>query len=176
MIEGKTWVFHEVPKTASTSIREALMPHSTKHLGQHVLPEEVGQRAPRDKIVACTVRNTYARAVSAWTHVTKMRTGKLSFEEWLRSLENRTKDRIFYRFQLYWARHCNFILRYEDLYYDFATFCEEAGLPRITLPVRNVGKYAGSRDYSEYYSPEAYDLVEKIWYQDIEYFKHVPPW
>lgn len=169
MIEGKTWVFHEVPKTASTSLREALKPLSTNHLAQHAKHEEVGQRVPRDKYQFCTVRNTYERAVSIWNHVCKQHT---PFPEFMQRLRGIYRSRVFIKPQWYWAKDCDFVMDFDNLDRDFRSVCKRIDLPEIEVPKRNVGKYSKGRDWRSFYNEKALKYVEEIYEQDLLAFDH----
>jgi len=176
MIQGKTWLFLQVPKTGSTSVDAALVggKHGEKLAAQHMTPGLRGLKAQLKPLQACTVRNTYSRAVSIWTHCTRMHNGKQGFYGFLTTMRKggRPAHKLFARQQLFWANYCNHILTFENLEEDWKGFCEAAGLPEIELPKRNVGVYKKGRDYRDYYTPEALELVEEIWADDIAYFGH----
>jgi len=174
MISGKTWVYLEVPKTGSTSVRRALDPYKTDALAQHITPPEAGKRFNYDLIHTCCVRNTYERAVSIWAHMTRASRPHNVFAEWLKRFDNlqRPQTAVMKKPQLFWAKHCHFIMNFETLEEDFHEFCRRADLPEIELPKLNLGQYHGNRDYRQHYNDEAFEIVERIWSTDIEIFGH----
>jgi len=109
------------------------------------------------------VRNPYERMVSWWLWRRRFLQENESFLDFLK-LSNQWMDINYYQ---YFGGKKIGILRHENLASDFASFCDEVGIPRQKLPHLNKSKH---KHYAEYYDEETKQIVSEKYAKDIEYF------
>lgn len=180
-------IFVHIPKTAGTSLTNALFGHSTPgHLPlswfQHIEPEKF---AAYYKFAF--VRNPWDRLVSGYTYMVRKQSKGADTAEWIEFLKNFDS---FEDFVLRWVseenveRHktfvpqhrfvydkhgmmsLDFIGRYETLREDYDQVCKilAGGDP---LPHANKSERV---DYRDYYTPRTRDIVARVYAKDIELF------
>lgn len=139
MIIGRNFVFVLAPKSASTSIRQALRRHGV--LTWHFHDYLKGVRPPQP-VVAAVDRPWGDALRSAW----RMNGSKGDCEKWI------TKEQVEPEFKVIgeidmrdldqdlYFRHVTHRLRWSRLQQDWADFLEDAGLPQIELGHVNKSK------------------------------------
>lgn len=177
--ESKKYVFIHIPKTAGTSIREALLQseHSFvwnwKHWMSHATIKEVKQHLGDEfdqYYKFAFVRNPWDIVLSKY-HRRQLKTIQ-PFEEWIQDPGN--KDAHTFR-QLNWLRDDNgdvrvdFIGRFETLEYDFETIIKHLNLCKVKLPHLNKGDHIQYNEAPEY-TDFAISYVAERAKEDIEYF------
>jgi hypothetical protein len=152
-------VFLEHPRTASTSIREAL-----RKIGGQPVKRHSFIKARSDEKTMVVVRNPYDILVSWWLIVGE-REGYRSFRHFL--LESRHRELMTKNGELfYYSDHADFVLHYETLARDFLMVLNTLGLPKVDLVRRN--KTAKKMPYHHYYTPETVKIVQDIYGEELE--------
>tara|TARA_B100002019_G_C21178715_1_gene552489 strand:- start:58 stop:651 length:594 start_codon:yes stop_codon:yes gene_type:complete len=187
--EVKDFLYIKPPKTATTTIRYALQPHTlynslngisitgyTKDIRHHLTYlqylELVGPEKIKNAVILGTIRNPWSRCVSAWKF-TKSLSGFKNFildvSESDFHCDPVSHDDLLWRpLRSYFvgADHVNYI-RVENLQEDFDTVCDKIGIPQQQLPHTNKTKH---KHYTEYYDEETKQIVAEKYAKDIEYF------
>lgn len=186
-------LFSHIPKTAGTSIRQAMMeipncmylgkiedsninirkapnwynPHLTPEVLSHTIPKYITDYLWKFTIV----RNPWDRFVSwhAWNYRTKRR--KDSFSVFLKKLlkEDSLKRRAITQSEfLDSPMFFDFVGTYEHLETDWQVIQQQLHI-HTPLPVLNVSNHSA---YQDYYTPELKDLVLKHEYKLIEMLQY----
>lgn len=171
MLLGERFVFVENPKTASTSIQNALSEHGETVLSKHdnLMSYRI---APNRRWRVWCVRNPYDRIVSGYHHHTRSpkKAGRAypSFDQWVLGDPWITGPGTDFKrtSQMFWGHKCNLVLRFENLEEDFHNACVKIGLPKIDLPILNATKSRGS--YREYFTSRSQRAVEDRFRWEIE--------
>jgi hypothetical protein len=152
-------VFLEHPRTASTSIREAL-----RKIGGQPVKRHSFIKARPDERTAVVVRNPFDILVSWWLIVGE-REGYANFADFLLRSGDRelmTKGgKLFY-----YSDYANWVLHYEQLAHDFTMLLNTLGLRQVSLVVRN--KTKKKLPYHNYYTPETVKIVQDIYGDELE--------
>lgn len=182
-------IYVHIPKTAGTSLTNALLGHSTPgHLPlswfQHIDPEHY-----RQYYKFTFVRNPWDRLVSAYTYMVRKESRGAETAEWIRFLrgfesfedfvlrwvseENVERQKTFvpqHRFVVdkYGMQTLDFVGRFERLQEDYKALCEKLGAGQ-PLPHAN---RAERSDYREFYTPKTRDIVARVYARDIELFEY----
>ena len=189
----KKVVFLHVPKTGGNSIQNILVPYADENLvirGEHqdgierfeLSNPNSGNLTKHasfsdykavyggelsDFYVFCCIRNPFDRLVSYFfsPHRGKVKWSPSAFRKFVRSgevkpLEHFLKDPDTGQ---YIKPHS--IIRFETLQGDFERVCDEIGIPRCTLPVRNK---SSKPDYRECYDRALMRYVESTYSTEIE--------
>ena len=136
--------------------------------------------------VATSVRNPFDALVSHYLKVNqrleadpKRREGATiaakSFEGWLRfrfrpglwlRIRGRQADQV-----IRWTEGADVVMRHERLQQDFDQLMVRVGVDRqVVIPEVNVTGIRKTRDYRDYYTPEARALVEELYAADLAEF------
>ena len=121
-------VFFANPRTGSTAISNVLLENGGKKYGDH---HACLDWKPRDTLFFHTVRHHCDVLVSYWY---KSQAG-VPFDRFVNTvLDGKNgwlKPNGFY---CNWSVQPNFVLRYENLDFEFANLCGIAGLPQMKIP------------------------------------------
>lgn len=180
---SKKLIWIDIPKCASTSIRDTLGFNDRKELALHLPePDNALKENLDDYFKFAFVRNPFARIVSNW----KMWTGQphprsqiesykkpfvkglenFSFREFL-DLTERVNNHHWHRQYDFIKIPLDFIGKVENLQKDFDMVCDKIGIARAELPHMNKTKH---KSYIEYYDDETREIVAEKYAKDIEYF------
>ena len=164
------YVFIQVPKTGSSTIKHTLCKHTTaindydivkRHSNYNRYLEVYPESENYFKF--CFVRNPWDWLVSFYTY--KQRRGKwqkLDFKTFVL----RKHIRGFFG----WIDSMSSpysVFRFEDMQSDYDQICEQIGINKTKLPHRNKTKH---KHYTKYYDDETRSIVAKKYARDIEYF------
>jgi hypothetical protein len=190
-------IFIHIPRTAGTSIKEALEIPGTGHRPWQFYYDF--HRACWNAYIKFTVvRNPWDRAVSAYNYTIMKKSywhdnqnrihphpdydllsGK-SFTEYCEILLKRNYllvHKAWYP-QYFWivklgknsnSYQVNVILRYENLENDFADLCKRLKVGNIRLPYVNK---SDRKHYREYYTQETKQIIENLYINDIRLFNY----
>lgn len=131
-IQGKEYqvVFLANPRTGSTAIRQVLLENGAGHYGgHHSTPksEDVQDNA----LVVQTVRHHCDILVSYWYKAQR----SVPFDEFVDSVLDGDNGWLSSKnFYSTWEVAPNYVLRYENLDFEFANLCGIAGLPDMKIP------------------------------------------
>ena len=188
------FIYVRVPKAASTSITNLLMPLTgyqvtrikwaeLARLQQNKPREALWHHAPlyeyyralgaeaRSWFAFTFVRNPWTRLVSAYFYYRQLQArgaDTLAFKPWC----------LMHRVLRYQYNNCHwhtqpvlydFVGRVETLQTDFDCLCDRIGLARATLPHYNAFCHS---DYRQYYDDETRALVARKYARDIDLFNY----
>ena len=114
-----------------------------------------------DETIVTTVRNPYDVIVTWWLRATR---GEGSFVAFIREFDQKPQindGEIFTH-----IKHCDVVMRYEDLDQDFSGLMDILGLPRTVIPVDNMTP--GKEPWQTYYDDEALEAVNLRFGVEIE--------
>ena len=182
------FIFIEIPKTATTSIREAIRPFSDPIKGEpkivlwkdalrerHYTYNEHAVKYPeecKNFFKFTFVRNPWCRMASFYIFQKNsnfLALPSLSATASFKDLLLASEDYI----ELTQYDYVNgfddnsFIGRFESLQQDFDIICDKIGISRQQLPHSNKTEH---KYYAEYYDDEAREIVAEKYAKDIEYF------
>lgn len=180
-------VFVKVPKTAGTSVADALRcahigtPHRDYREIRSALCARAEGRAFFDAAFKFGfVRNPWDRVVSLHLRKEKGRAaGPPGFADFCRWIEKASDTCVHpspKANQLDWLTDesgeiaVDFVGRFESLEADFATICDRVGATGATLPHKKKNAGPGRAHYTEYYTPELRDMIGEKFSVDIERF------
>ena len=173
------FIFVRIPKTASTSIINALYRECGKMEG-HENHEDINYYIRKysnvhDYFKFTFVRNPWELRYSYYFYNKNLpgRHGKyarnLSLKDWI--LRYSGKNSQVRRTQLEFVggniNNMDFIGKFETLQEDFNIICDKIGIPRQELPHKNKST---RKHYTEYYDDETRQIVAEKFAKDIEYF------
>jgi hypothetical protein len=179
---GGRGLFVQVPKSGSTSVARALAGW-TKAGATHSPRSEVEDSSGR--FAFAFVRNPWDRQLSYYRHVcleernagqdpAEMR--RIGFKGWLLGRRDMNRDDVLRkrpwpplqrRPQVFYARGCDFIGRFEALQGDFDRACDALQLPRHPLPHLNATDHP---PYREVYDDEMREAVAEWFAEDVRSF------
>ena len=186
------FIFIHIPKTAGTSISEALRPYGLTGEGHHTLQriqdkssitddqlntfyKFAAVRNPWDLVVSqyfySKMKNSYWHSDDGTTphkqHPDYELTNNNVFKEFVRLLVNgKINNKITKRAQSDWLdKRLDFLIRFETLKEDFAKVCNKIGCSDVILKNINISKH---NHYSTYYDDESRDWVSKYFSRDIK--------
>jgi len=190
-------IFIHIPRSAGTSIKEALELQGRGHL-----PWQYYYLVYPDKwdsyLKFAIVRNPWDRVVSAYNYAKMGKSywhdnlnrfaphpdyellSKKTFTECCEILKNRRnvlKDKAWHPQHLWIAKTDNstypimvdVILNYENLENDFQVLCEKFAITNINLPRLNLSNREECRTC---YTEETKKIIEEVYATDIELFKY----
>lgn len=178
MNSHKQFVFVHIPKTAGSSIIEALFPELRNgwgHYQSHYLPQEYTAEIWNDWFTCCFIRNPWDRMVSLyhyweWCNWASSKTAQpISFQQFCGSFPKYVSN-IYHHYKQVDFIYRNdtkidFIGRFENLESDFEFICNKfnfsASLPHLIPSQRN-------KDYADYYDDETRDFVAEYFAEDIQ--------
>lgn len=169
MIVGDSFVFIHNPKTAGTSVREALLPHGVTDKQHAGLFPPRGYQSKQFRIVC--VRNPFDRVVSGYEYSQRdvTPTERPSFEEWIMSEKPWMIGPFDFKRvpQSYWTWGCNRILRFEHLEDDFNNLLAEM---EISTRLEHKNQSERRPDYWSYYTPKIKAIVKDRCQTDLTKF------
>ena len=186
------FIFIHIPKTAGTSISEALRPYGLTGEGHYTLQRIQNKSSITDEQLNtfykfAVVRNPWDIVVSHYSY-SKMKksvwhsddgttpykqhpdyelTNNNVFKEFVRLLVNgKINNSITKEKQSHWLdKRLDFLIRFETLKEDFAKVCNKIGCSDVILKNINISKH---NHYSTYYDDESRDWVSKYFSRDIK--------
>jgi hypothetical protein len=171
-------IFIEVPKTASTSIREIIGHPRKPHLNICQVASEIDPGRFESYFKFGFVRNPWDRAVSLYERKEGFQLRhKMNFEafiDWLRFASSTCIHPVPHRYQLDWFVNphgdvlADFIGKFENLESDWQRIAQRLGIA-TPLPRQKINTDR-ARDYTTYYSEKSRRIVAERFAIDIEYF------
>lgn len=192
-------VFVHVPKTAGSSME--LKPFvglegRQTHWSIVMFLRQMNEQQKKNYFKWCFVRNPYDRLVSSYHW--GMKQHKQQYLKDINSFENFVMNKIekFYNFNLNKGVHqtrsgihvipqhvfingslgfMNFVGKFENLQEDFLKLCEKieehsgVKIPNKELPLK---KKTNHKHYKDYFTPEMYKKVNKLYEKDFELFNY----
>jgi hypothetical protein len=182
------FVFIAIPKTASSTIRNAVDEYSdirsvgdtTSPYHWHIKARDLKKHFKNkgwnwdEYFKFCFVRNPWDRLVSLYTYFQRRKylplpiDGGPHYTTWL---SDRFRDKRSDSGAIYYAAGkdilVDFIGKTENLQEDFDIICDKIGIPTQKLPYENKTKH---KHYTEYYDDETKQLVAEKYAKDIEHF------
>lgn len=184
--DSHKFVFLHVPKTGGSSITAALAPYlrspqevveetrgwqAKHHAGyMHATYAESKSAIPRGYKAFAVVRNPWDRYISMWKN-RRWNPDRIEPMAWLAVRRKLSRKRPFARAQLDFVSPLDPVLLwgFERLQEGFDWMCDQVGLPRMTLPRRNIGP---GLDWREPYKgrPMLADAVQLEFAADVQAF------
>jgi hypothetical protein len=184
----KNFIYYDVPKAGSTSIREMLFPDP--YYGNEICTVPC-RYSVKEKIIEekeyktfSFVRNPYDRMVSVFSHFNKNFNMKdyehisaaFGFEpETIDTFKGFVKMSIAHQNHHWQPQTCfvpedvDFIGKIENFQRDFDTVCDMIKISRMNILHSNKTNH---KHYSTYYDEETYDLVTKRYSDDLKRFNY----
>ncbi len=179
-------IYIHVPKTGGTSIARSFgmsMDHLDCRMMNHAHDD---MSSLPDYFRFATVRNPFDRFVSGWKYCgfTKRRslmdvlTNLPARQSIIDTTNTESEDFAYHHitvtqkarlFDLSGKLAANFLVRYEDLQFDFNRVCDIIGKPRCVLPQENTTQHSSYQQYFDS-NREARELAEKYFQGDLESF------
>lgn len=175
----RNFIYYDVPKVGSSSIRRMLFPKSwplsnispcIDSVQAKIIPE-------LDYISFTFVRNPYDRILSAWKYFTtnnfavgRMKKNNIiigphtTFEEFLDISINQHSDHHWQPQTHYIPQDIDFIGRLENFKRDYDALCNLINIPATELLHE---KKSERKHYSEYYNEKTKKIVDQIYMEDI---------
>ena len=165
--EFHKFVFIHIPRTGGTSIEQSF--DSERIPNQHMQVKHIDGEY-NDYFKFAFVRNPWERMVSYY-FMDRYSNG-ISFLEFVKLIPTRSK--LEYRMLPYITDSTgkiavDFLGRYENLQKDFDTMCDKMGVVRRDLLNYNKTDHT---PYADYYDEESYELVSKMFADDISEFDY----
>jgi len=184
------FIFIATPKTGCTSIMHLLNEFSDIKSKCGEMPRHHTTYAEalkhfdfaKDYTSFAFARNPWDRCVSNWYYMQRVKTGKGNFSEKCKNILKKYssfKDYIMdgsmhTRFPCFnWLSSdgvhvdIDYACKMENIQEDFDAVCDKIGIPRQTVPHKNVTTH---KHYTEYYDDETRQIIAQKYAQDIEYF------
>lgn len=120
----------------------------------------------------CCVRNPYQKMVSAYEYLSRFAGGKFrcsSFNEFIDDFDDE-RMHPFNRKQSYYSKHCDYIMRFENLENDFKVIQEYFKCDK-PLSVMNVAEY-NKYDWKQYYNNTTKQRVKELCQEDLDLFNY----
>jgi hypothetical protein len=163
--------FHHIPKTGGVSVGQWLkdnMGGEEVLIGKHKTPVQLKKKYGKNLgYEFCVVRNPWERLVSMYHYSLQKDSFMLanvdSFEDWILYTDWGACKRP----QMEWAKHCDYVLRFENLNEDFKVI-QDFYHCHAPLPHKNASSHGDYRGY--YTSQEMIDLVAYKHEIDIKKF------
>lgn len=175
-MEGKNFIFIHNPKTAGTSIYEALKAEMINRKQEH----KPAFMVKGDKFKFGVCRDPFNWIGSYYSYVQKHDYHHdhniKDFSDYLITFCGRVQredfigEKMYYTTQTKWLEGCDMVLRYENLQQDFDRLCYLLGLDNMELPKKNVS--AGKEDYMYLYSQQDKELVINTFQEDFKHFNY----
>lgn len=182
------FIFTHIPHVAGTSIDKVLEPLSD-HKMKHIRLREayaLGRYKLDEYFSFCFVRNPWDRMVSYWGWWTQIVNRPLplwckTFVDFVHYAEDPSQkhyqyERKFFRSQLWWITDELSVVypdlqiyRYENLKCDWDKVCYKLSM---NLDLLHLYKTDRDRNYRNYYDDETISKVNKMFFEDIDYFKY----
>ena len=198
---SKSFLFVHIPKTAGNSIQNILREYSedeivvsggqdgverfevksggrdlVKHSTLEDYYRELGKKQADAMFKFACVRNPWDRLISYYFSPHRRET------EWSPRRFKKFVERDVAPLQEYFTRreddvgspfdNVDFVIRFESLNEDFGHVCEQLGIPRVELPVRNRSERGSAADY---YDSKLAKWVADRFGEEIEYFNYTMP-
>lgn len=173
------FIYIHIPKTAGTSIAHSLKEYEKIPFPPHTKLFEYEKKVDTNVFKFASVRNPWCRMLS-WYFFDQQNKGPYrdTFENFLKSVNriiSSGNGKIFTS-QLSFIRNSerkvdvDYIIRFEKLQEGFDEVCDKLKIPKRQLHKLNPS--TRTENYYMYYNPSTKKLVEKMYPQDIEYFKY----
>ena len=183
------FIFVHVPKTAGTAIRFALQGeydelHKPHHSSLYRIKDALSEKVFKTYFKFGAVRNPWAREVSRYIFLRERadldkfiqspiaQACKSSFSSYLSTCAktNLVQDSLSYdAIKINGKIELDYVMKVEDLQYDFDIVCDKIGLPKRKIPHMNKSEH---KHYTEYYDAKTSKIVEEKYAEDIEYFNY----
>lgn len=179
---NKNFIYYDIPKCASTTIRNLLFPDAWKGSGdnpcRHSLLEPI---IPNKKYFSFTfVRNPWSRMVSNWSHFCSKPLIRKKLEDsdvdmnCCRSFKDFVYMTLKFNNHHWQPQHlyipksgCDFIGKTENFNEDFNRVCEALQIPSQNLSRQNTSDH---KHYTEYYDDETREIVAQKYAKDVDLF------
>lgn len=164
------FVYVRVPKTASSSVRQAVTAHHACRvfairMRADAYPRAISAEQWRDAYVFACVRNPWARMVSHWAYVKRYHERK-GRKDLIQPFDEHCRRYLVEQHQLDWLvaggrMVCDAVGRMEDMERAFRYFCQRASLPSgLSLPHLNRSRHGA---YQDYYTDDLAELVGRVY-------------
>ena len=184
-------IFTHIPKSAGTSIVDALFGQKSRHIPV-LRYAAFDEKRFADSFKFTFVRNPWSRIHSAyhylnrvvgkgdkfvdWTRATHYLSDTPTFEDFILGLKDRRyrsaiKRYVHFRDQMDWisipgrGNVMNFVGRFESLDADFEHVCEVLARQDLVLPQLRPG---AGKDYRQAYTSQMVDIVADLYRRDID--------
>jgi hypothetical protein len=130
------------------------------------------------------IRNPYDRIISGWNYLKKNKYTKLDLKDFISEKKNISNYCYFHTFISQYENLLNtdniididFFGKYENLNEDLCNILLQLGVPKIThidVIYNNIKiNVASEQKYTNYYTIELIDQINKLFKDDFEYFTH----
>ena len=167
------FIFVEVPKTGSSSIRSIIGRDEQLHLTIAEIQNQVTKKQFDEYFKFGFVRNPWDRELSWYKYILKephhyyhkQFLQFVNFSAYLR--ERPLFPQQYYFLSNHGKNQLNFIGRFENLQEDFNIVCDKIGITKQKLPQKNKSIH---KHYTEYYDDETRQIVAERYKKDFEYF------
>jgi hypothetical protein len=177
-------LFIHIPKTGGTSISAKLRSSGLNELRtllQHATlqdwVEKLGKERLKEQFSFCVIRNPWDRMVSwygaKFSKLTPLDEQPEKFREWLK--DKRDASHWWYRPMLDYMRlgdriAVKWILRFENLDAEWLEFIRSVPALSAVGPLEKLNPSRRRKRYQQYYDDETYNLVARLYAQDIREF------
>ena len=172
-------LFIHIARTGGSSIENLLMgadwgriDMATKHMSASQARRHYGEEIWSSYVKFTIVRNPWDRLVSMWATrwwdadpAACEQGDMIAFTKQLRPHRNETYQSLHYHDIL--DEELDYVLRYENLQDNVSEMLRRCGIGGVVLPLTSV---TSRGHYSNYYTPEAADLVGSMFRRDIEQY------
>lgn len=158
------------PKAAGSSIKTWLYEATGKSYKDIIGSPHVVDKSRIRGFTFCCVRNPYQKIISSYEYLQRFGGGQFSAKNFEDFVDNFTDERMwpFNLGQSYYAKHCDYILRFENLDDDFKTIQEHFNCDKPLSVINDIeyDKY----NWKQYYTQQTKLKVEKLYKEDIDLF------
>lgn len=179
----KNFIYYDVPKAGSSTIRKMLWPHSWPFKPTSNCVSKTEPLLPDKQYKTFTfVRNPYDRMVSNYRHFNEKDKQREKLKKSGIDLDNIKTFTGFIKMTLQFQNHhwqpqsyyvpetIDFVGKIETFQQDFDELCEIIKIPRRVLLHENQAK--NKKTYTQYYDDEALELVANRYRKDITRFNY----
>jgi hypothetical protein len=169
------FIFVEIPKTGTTTIRSTIegWPHS--HMNIVELQNLLTEQQFKEYFKFAYVRNPWDRTVSLYHYIRRNSRHRYhkqcisdgNFSTYLKSEHLESLPQQYDFISKHGKNLLDFVGKFENLQEDFNIICDKIGIPKIKLPHKNKSNH---KHYTEYYDDETRQIVAERYAKDIKYF------